>query len=284
MQLMPEADSTSVTQCPNCNHSYTGNYCPSCGQKNSVAARSKSLRFLVEESLHGFFHYDGKIFKAINYLLTKPGFLTEQYFLNRHQAYIKPFTLLVLFTLFLYFFGLKFHILHQFSILELMENVPALKNIISSYLREKGMTPEAFAPGFDAYKTSWQKIYYTLMVPFIAVACSLLLLPRKKFFVEHLVFSIHLVCTYILLLFIYLALLIVAQLILGFSGDVQWAIAIMVVVITLYTIIAFKKAYGIGWIYAGVAGLIISGFMVWMDLLMHNTLVSHLTFFFNYKL
>ncbi|HET9052713.1 MAG TPA: hypothetical protein VFM90_00970, partial [Cyclobacteriaceae bacterium] len=126
--------------------------------------------------------------------------------------------------------------------------------------------------------------YYTLMVPFLAVACSLLLLPRRKFFVEHLVFSIHLVCTYILLLFIYLALLIVAQLIFGFSGDVQWAMAIMVGIITLYTIIALKKAYGIGWIYAGVAGLIISGFMVWMDLLMHNTLVSYLTFFFNYKL
>lgn len=281
---MPQADSKPVTQCPNCNNPYSGNYCPSCGQKNSVAARSKSLRYLIEESLHGFFHYDGKIFKAIKYLLTKPGFLTEQYFLNRHQAFIKPFTLLVLFTLFLYFFGLKFHILHQFSIQDLMENVPSLRHTISSYIREKGTTLEAFALGFDAYKTSWQKVYYTLLVPLTAVACSLLLLPRKKFFVEHLVFSIHLVCTYILLLFMYLAVLILAQLIFRFTGDVQWGITLLTVVFLLYTIVALKKSYGIGWVYAVAAGLVIAVFIVWMDLIMHNTLVSYLTFFFNYKL
>lgn len=281
---MPQADNTPVILCPNCNNPYSGNYCPSCGQKNSVAARSKSLRYLIEESLHGFFHYDGKIFRAVKYLLTKPGFLTEQYFHNRHQAYIKPFTLLVLFTLFLYFFGLKFHILHQFSIEYWMSLKPSLNNMITSYVQKKGIDMQAFIYEFDAYKISWQKFYYTLLVPLTALMCTILLLPRKRFFVEHLVFSIHLVCTYILLLFIYLAILLVAQLIFRFTGDVQWGIILLSIVFLLYTVVALKKAYNVHWVYASVAGIIIAIFIVWMDLGMHNTLVSYLTFFFNYKL
>jgi len=274
----------SVTTCPNCMNTYSGNYCSFCGQKNSEAEHYKTFRHWTEEFLHGFFHYDGKIFKAIKCLLIKPGFLSEQYFKNRHQAYIKPFTLLLLFTLFLYFFGLKLHILHQFSIAQQMKVTPTLGNMITNYIQEKSLDEQEFIHEFDAYKIGWQKLYYTLLVPFTAMVCALVFIPKRSFFfVDHIVFSIHTICTYLLLLFIYLAILVAAQFTFRFSGDAQWGLRLLMLVLIVHTIMAVKKAYAVHWAYAAFAGFIIAFFIVWMDLGMHNKLVSYLTYFFNYS-
>lgn len=279
---MLNSDENNVVVCPNCTHPYQGNFCSSCGQKNVTDKHSKSFRHLFNEFLHGFLHYDGKIIQAIKYLILKPGFLSEQYFKNRHQSFIKPFTLLLLFTLFLYFFGLKLHIVHQFSIATFLKQSSPLGTMLSTYVHKNGLDTQTFIHEFDAYKTSWQKFYYTLLVPFAGLVCSLLLFPKKRFFVEHLVFSIHMVCAYILLLFIYIILLIPAQLIFDFRGDSQIGLLVAMAAYLVYSVIAVRKAYALHWAYATFTGTILSLFILWMDLGMHNMLVSYLTFFFNY--
>lgn len=280
--MQAEQDSLpTLVVCPNCSHRYSGTFCPSCGQKK-LSERSKSFYYFLEEALHGFFHYDGKIYTAIKYLITRPGFLTLQFFQNRRQAFIKPFSLLLLFTLFLYFFGLKLHILHEFKIERIMEENSRIGAMITNYIQDRGIDRLAFLQEFDAYKTGWQKLYYTLLVPLTAIVCGLLLIPKKRFFVEHLVFSIHAVCTYIILLFFYLVILITAQLILDFGGDVFWGLQVLMLVMIIYSALAVRRAYEVRWIYAIVAGGFIGFFIVVMDLAMHNTIVAYLTYFFNY--
>lgn len=93
--------------CLNCGEKTTGNYCPSCGQKNTV--RRVSLWLLFTEFVNDNLGFDSKFVKTIVYLVARPGFLTAQYNSGKRVAYIKPLRIYVTVSL-LYFFVLALSI------------------------------------------------------------------------------------------------------------------------------------------------------------------------------
>jgi hypothetical protein len=81
------------SHCQNCGIALHGPYCSACGQHDVDYHRS--LWPIVEDSLEGFLHIDGKFFRTVRFLFTRPGFLTQEFNAGRRVAYTQPLRLYI---------------------------------------------------------------------------------------------------------------------------------------------------------------------------------------------
>lgn len=88
---------THLPACANCGYSFPADtpaeFCPRCGQQNHEV--NISFGHLVEETLEGLFHFDGKVFRTAGLLLFRPGVLTRQFLEGRRMPYVPPVRLYV---------------------------------------------------------------------------------------------------------------------------------------------------------------------------------------------
>jgi len=87
-------------QCANCGAQLAGPYCHQCGQMGHV---HRSLLHLLEELVHGIFHFDTKSWRTLPLLVARPGLLTRRYIDGQRTRYVSPLALF-LFSVFLMFF------------------------------------------------------------------------------------------------------------------------------------------------------------------------------------
>jgi hypothetical protein len=87
--------------CLNCGTPLQDRFCAHCGQG---AHLHRSLLHLVEELLHGLFHFDAKGWRTLPLLVARPGLLTRRYIDGQRMRYVSPLALF-LFTVFLMFFA-----------------------------------------------------------------------------------------------------------------------------------------------------------------------------------
>lgn len=87
----PPALSETTQACLNCGKPLAGNYCGNCGQE------AKELRRpffkLSSEAIQSLFELDGRAFRTLFYLLTKPAHLSREYFSGRRTRYTPPLRL-----------------------------------------------------------------------------------------------------------------------------------------------------------------------------------------------
>jgi len=88
---MSDAPWIDASACTNCGTALAGSYCSSCGQKSAPLA--PTLGYFVHELTHELLHVDGKIFRSLRLLLTRPGFLTREIFAGRRARYVSPIRL-----------------------------------------------------------------------------------------------------------------------------------------------------------------------------------------------
>lgn len=91
MSAAPELETVPGETCPNCGSARFGRYCSSCGQKDEPIA--PTLGYFVREVVGELLNVDGKIFRSLRLLLTRPGFLTAEIFAGRRASYVAPFRL-----------------------------------------------------------------------------------------------------------------------------------------------------------------------------------------------
>jgi hypothetical protein len=77
--------------CPNCRAPRTGRFCAACGQK--AAPLAPTLGYFAREVAHEILNVDGKIFRSLRFLVTRPGFLTRELFAGRRASYVSPIRL-----------------------------------------------------------------------------------------------------------------------------------------------------------------------------------------------
>jgi|CXWL01.1.fsa_nt_gi hypothetical protein len=90
--------------CLNCGAALAGAYCSACGQ---AAHPHRSLFHMIEEVLHGLFHFETKAWRTFPKLMFRPGTLTREYIYGKRARYISPLALF-LFMIFLMFFVFSF--------------------------------------------------------------------------------------------------------------------------------------------------------------------------------
>lgn len=95
-----QATEQAKCDCANCGTNTVGKYCHGCGQSTHI---HRSLLHMVEELLHGLFHFDTKAWRTIPALILNPGQLTRDYIEGKRTSYVSPLALF-LFLIFLMFF------------------------------------------------------------------------------------------------------------------------------------------------------------------------------------
>jgi len=96
--------------CLNCKAALEGRFCHICGQEN-IEPR-ETFWNMITHFVFDLFHFDGKFFSTLKYLLIKPGFLSQVHLRGRRATYLHPirmyvFTSAFFFLIFFNFFQNK---------------------------------------------------------------------------------------------------------------------------------------------------------------------------------
>jgi len=191
--------------CPTCGTHATSNFCPICGEKKSGAA-DFSLHHFFTHALGEFFHFDSKIFRTCRLLFTRPGFLTAEYLRGCRKPYLHPFQLFFIANL-IYFLaqpyigwsGLRTTLSIQ---THMMSYSDLATRMVAARVADKGIPLEQFTHSFDHVVDVQARSLAVLMVPIFAVVLAVLQWRKRRFFGEHLVFSLHFTAFWLVSLFI----------------------------------------------------------------------------------
>jgi hypothetical protein len=197
---MTTINPAALTPCTNCGDTSAADYCAHCGERQP-GHHDLSVGHFAHDVVHEFVHLDSKLFRTLRDLVTKPGFLTEEYFAGRKSRYIAPLRLfLTLFALqFLAFTVYRPAALYTVASMERFDNEGALTRLIEKRAVKLHLTREQFEQRLDE---RWHKNYSLLqLLNILGVGLVLKLLHRKRYLAEHLVFAAHyLAFSYILAL------------------------------------------------------------------------------------
>jgi len=83
--------------CLNCGTRLEGEFCHMCGQAAHI---HRTLSSIIHDVLHGVFHFDGKIWRTLPMLFSRPGALTRRYIAGERARFVSPLALF-LFSVFL---------------------------------------------------------------------------------------------------------------------------------------------------------------------------------------
>jgi hypothetical protein len=209
--------------CKNCGHSDSGTYCSRCGQR--FADISKPMKEIIGD-LVGIFNLDASIFKTIKPFLFKPGFLTKEFLDGKRKKYLSPVRL-YLFLSIVFFFLVRYStnistednnniVLstnNDSTQTEVQTDSAGFEIIIGDTLRlnkkQKTSSKDSIAIARNtkiqnaAYKVAENESLYLsnffnylsyamfVLMPLFALILHLLYIRRKRYYVEHLVFSVN---------------------------------------------------------------------------------------------
>lgn len=106
--------------CLNCSTALIGSFCHACGQNGHV---HKTLTSIGHDLLHGVFHFEGKVWRTLPMLVTRPGGLTRRYIDGERARFVSP---LAMFLFFVFLMFATFHSLESGTDFNL-ENPPATR-------------------------------------------------------------------------------------------------------------------------------------------------------------
>ena len=254
--------------CPNCQKSFDKEfkYCPECGQANKKL--KLDVKYFFSEFLSGMFNLDSKIFRTLKLLFLKPGMLSKEFIAGRRNSYIPPVRLYLIGSLIYFTISallndpVKLKSDHssitQDGIVITLDELDSLKstnnesdttlqndNISDSLLIEnmtlgkaQKLTTKEGRKQFNENIKKYLPIGMFIFVPLTAFL-FFILFRRNSYYIEHLIFVIHLQTLF------YLIFTIISVIELVFSGTViELITAIMFISILL---IWFKKYYCANW-------------------------------------
>jgi hypothetical protein len=74
--------------CLNCSADTHGRYCHVCGQENLEPR--ETVVHMTQHFFEDMTHFDGKFFNTLKFIITKPGFLAQEYVQGRRMRYLHP--------------------------------------------------------------------------------------------------------------------------------------------------------------------------------------------------
>ncbi len=179
------------THCPNCSQPKTGRFCSACGAEG-IDHHELSVKHFLHHSLHEFTHVeDSKILNTLKFLLFYPGKLTTEYFAGRKIRYISPLRVfLIIFAGSIFFYSaFKSNVLYDAEFFAKQDATGKFSELLDKRAAKKGLERTAFV---EKVNQKWQK-YMSLSQLGYVLAFSLMLkaMYRKRYLVEHIVFSCH---------------------------------------------------------------------------------------------
>ena len=169
----------------------TGRFCPECGQENVDS--HENFFHLLGHYTADFFHFESKIPRSVIPLLTKPGFLTKEYWEGRRIRYIHPLRL-YLFVSVLFVASAAFYHQHfrkpEKAVVIVAGGQPTAEEVerVKKVFQElQGLV----LAGMDRFFNDLKYISF-FMLPIYALVFQMLYRREKRFYIDHLVYTLHL--------------------------------------------------------------------------------------------
>lgn len=175
-----------IEACPNCTTALIGAHCHSCGQKKINANELALKRFLARVVGDITDIESSKIFKTLRAMFTKPGLLTTEYLAGRRGNYIGPVKLYLTFSAiyFLFAWGALADIRGG---MERTVRTPMLVNVA----RKRGVDPAVLADKVHQKAEKYASAFRFFSVLISGTFLAAFYFRMKKYYVEHLVFSLY---------------------------------------------------------------------------------------------
>jgi hypothetical protein len=263
----------SETNCLNCGGEVTGKFCPECGQQNIET--HENFFHLAFHVVADFFHFDSKFFRTFIPLITKPGFLTNEYWKGRRSHYLHPLRLFFFITIVMVLVASAYYNKFRDQIVDNNKNVSfntETKETDSQEKKEKAKKKmlefrEGVKKAFSEV-TGYLKYISFLLLPMYALSFKLLYRKSKRFYVDHLVLMLHVQS------FVYLVA-IVALLVTIFITPLgrEWWPPLLIGVTTIYIFFSSKRLFNQSIIKTLIKSLLAVGYMFFITITLLSLII-----------
>jgi hypothetical protein len=259
--MSSDASIQASPACPNCGGSGAARFCPHCGQKQGTGV--PGVRDYLRELASDYIAADGKLWRTLALLIARPGMLGTEYLAGRRQRYIGPLKLylgvsVVFFLLasLLPVAALRVSTDHSLSdsgrreVEAEVRDAPAPMQKLLERVIEESQQPPAHGPrlgqqiGEQLGAQAPRALF--LLLPVFAALTRLAFRRRPERYPTHLMLALHAHAMAFLLL--------IAQLALPFA-----ATANLILLMPLWLLLAFRRAFGGRWWALALRALLVSG-------------------------
>jgi hypothetical protein len=212
-QTMPGLSTLDRSACASCGQALTGGYCSRCGEKALDPHALTVRHFIFHTLLHETVHVDGKIWRTLRTLFARPGLLSVEYCAGRRNRYVNPTRMLVTAIV-------TYALLTQGGLLVTLQLGPvtlstaptkvrvgetiadtvsrldrfgALARLLAKKEQSADLTSESAADKFHRKLEGFSEPLSFTNVLLLAFVLYAFFHRRRPLFVEHGVFSMHLV-------------------------------------------------------------------------------------------
>jgi hypothetical protein len=173
--------------CPNCASDLSGEYCNNCGQKR-IHHEDFAVKHFTRQALNEITDLESnKIFKTFVALLFRPGVLAAEYLAGRKGKYVGPIRLYLTFSAIYFLFAWG-----ALSDIRGGGSARAARNPLTiAMARERGVDPQTLADRVYQKAEKYAGTIRFMSVLISGLFLSLLYHSMKRFYVEHLIFSLY---------------------------------------------------------------------------------------------
>ena len=255
----------SSDRCPNCGADAFEQYCRKCGEKRLEREQWK-LSAMAGEVFDEITDLDhSKVWHTFSHLLRRPGELTAEYWRGRRKRYLGPIKLyIVLFAL-----GLILYSIHRptatldIETMAAADRTGAYETVIADVVKKRGLPREQVVQEVNSRWQSYVSLTQFMGPVCLALVLQLLFLRQRRFYAEHLIFSLHVAAFSILLNILMWCLYLLVGI--NFTSSFFVLMAVQVVAGLVYFVLAVRRAYRVSALASVAKGAI--AFAVYVALL-----------------
>lgn len=212
----PSESAPSVATCLNCGAEVLSKYCPECSQANEPLRLG--VGHIFQDALEEFVKFDSKLFNTLKPLLFKPGFLTQEWARGRRVGYISPFKLYLTST-FIFFILTGWDVNRDAANEARVKKEPAVSTGSTKVDEAAFPTPASKKSAEETVKGDPVAVYIVntldkmdrldqteatiavidklptalfFLLPIFAAALKFFYIRSGRYYVEHLIFALHL--------------------------------------------------------------------------------------------
>jgi len=245
--------SQTDNRCVTCEAELTGNFCSNCGEKRLNPSKDYSIVKFLEQTVDGLTHFDSKFLRSFKALLFKPGFLTAEFINGRRTRYMKPVQLFLVASVLFYFVFPKAAGFF-FAPIELPKSQHPVANTnlfhvdvkkaIQEKVDEENSKEELVVKEINNEAIHKSKAYLFLMIPFWGLLFYLLYFRSNRFLIPHMIFALHNMASFIVLLILYLLLYTLFQMLFKINFETMDEILLpFAVIYATHLFLSIRKVY-----------------------------------------
>lgn len=241
--------------CSQCEAPLTGRFCAQCGVRR-FERHDLSLGHYAHEAFHELFHLDGRLWRTLRLLLTRPGQLTRDAVTGRGALAISPLRLFLLTSALFFFLGHSSYLKLDVILAYPAKGTPAeraafVERRYEQIALRKGepvaLVKEHMGHAFETRNKLGQMATVALFVGVLA----LLFAGSGHYFVEHLLFGLHFYS------FRFLVSVVTQPLEVLLDSPYQVSFAIGTLIISVYLALALRRVYGGSALATGLRTLVL---------------------------